>query len=711
MSRFPALAGLLLLCASAWAQSAPETPANASGNADEPRLTADEPLEIDLRKREVVARGNATLTDGTFRLRADSIRFSRAEGVGVAEGNVVVFYPGVRLVAERVRYFAEEGRFEAENVRFGRDPFYLTGPLLSGTQDSATLESGTFHIGEPDPFTPNLRFGSATWEPDQRVRFKQAAFRVGDVPFFYLPAFSRSLTEEPALRLRTEFGFRNNLGAYMRNTALLPVREGLRAGVLLDGYTSRGVLFGPAIDYEPAGLFDLDNVFGGGSLRAGYIDDNDAVERGVDILGVPVEERRFFIRWRNITEFNERLSLVGALDWWSDSEVLREFRPDFFDEAQQADSFLEAVYRGDNYILSAFARPQVNAFYPVDQRLPEIRFAWLPTPLLRPELTHQGQASYARLLNISPGGPDIVSDRFDAYYGWRYAWTPKPWFTLTPLVGGRVTHYADTLVATGDQDFTRFLGQIGFDAELRLMGRFDTQNERWGINGLRHQLKPIVQYRYIPEAQSGAGRIPQIDDNTFFTFLEPIDLSNRRDIDDLFEENVIRFGVENLLQTRHQDYGSRDLLELNLFQDYRFTTRPGENDYSETHTDFRLHPAAWLDAGVYSRLHTEGLTLEEVRAYIVLRDGDRWRLLLATESLQRQINQFLVEGAYRIDPRSEVYARWRYDARRDEFTEQTYGILRRLGSAWRVGLETSFKRGSSRESSQQVNLRIDLVAL
>ncbi|MGF1483677.1 MAG: LPS-assembly protein LptD [Opitutales bacterium] len=700
-----ALLALVFFWASLSAQPAQTGAPAAEANADEPKLTADEPLEINLRTREVVATGNATLTDGTFRLRADSIRYSRATGEGLAEGNVIVFYPGVRLVAERVRYFSEEERFEAENVRMGRDPFYLEGPRLTGQGETITLESGTFHVGEPDPFTPNLRFEGATWLPDERVRFDNASFRVGQVPFFYLDGFTRSFSEEPTLRLKTEFGFRNNLGAFVRNTALVPVADGLRAGALLDGYTSRGVLFGPALDYA------FDDVFGGGNLRAGYIDDNDAVERGVDILGAPVEERRYFVRWRHLSNWGDRVSFAGSLDWWSDSEVTREYRPDFFDESQQPDTFFESVYRGENFFISAFARPQTNDFFPVDQRLPEVRFALLPTPLLRPELTQQAFASYTRLRNIAPGGPDLESDRFDAYYGWRYAWTPQPWFTFTPLAGGRVTHYADTLPGVADDDFTRLLGQVGFDAELRVMGRWNTQSERWGIRGLRHQMKPIVQYRYIPEAQSGADRIAPIDDNTFFTYLEPLDLANRRDIDDLFEENVIRFGVENLLQTRREDYGSRDLIELNLYQDYRFTTRPGEDDYSETHVDFRLHPAGWLDAGVYSRFDSEHLTLDEVRAYVVIKDGDRWRILFLSESLQRTINQFLVEGAYRIDPRSEVYARWRYDARRNEFTEQTYGIARRLGSAWRVGFETSFQSGSTRESSVQVNFRIDLVAL
>src|SRR5690606_4232541 len=73
-------------------------------------------------------------------------------------------------------------------------------------------------------------------------------------------------------------------------------------------------------------------------------------------------------------------------------------------------------------------------------------------------------------------GPILRSTRLDAYYGLSRPFTPREWFTVTPLAGGRVTHYANTLGTLRAGDYTRVLGEIGLDAALRTSGTFEYQN-------------------------------------------------------------------------------------------------------------------------------------------------------------------------------------------------------------------------------------------
>ena len=101
------------------------------------------------------------------------------------------------------------------------------------------------------------------------------------------------------------------------------------------------------------------------------------------------------------------------------------------------------------------------------------------------------------------------------------------------MAGARVTHYADTVGAVTAGGYTRTLGEVGFDTALRASGTFDYQNAQWDINGLRHLFTPRLSYRYIPEADRGRARIPQIDRQTFSTYLPPLGLGETRNIDAL----------------------------------------------------------------------------------------------------------------------------------------------------------------------------------
>ena len=89
-----------------------------------------------------------------------------------------------------------------------------------------------------------------------------------------------------------------------------------------------------------------------------------------------VASARFYCR-----EVLPNLTLAAQFNWWKDSEVVRDFRPRAFFPVQEPDSFVEAVYGGENYFVSAFARVQPNRFHRVQERLPELRFDLLPLAL------------------------------------------------------------------------------------------------------------------------------------------------------------------------------------------------------------------------------------------------------------------------------------------------------------------------------------------
>jgi len=393
---------------------------------------------------------------------------------------------------------------------------------------------------------------------------------------------------------------------------------------------------------------------------------------------------------------------------------VRDFRPADFFNVQQPDTYLESVYTGDNYFVSLFARFQPNTWETVHQRLPELRFDLLPLTV-GSGFIERFNASLAVLrddpppagpLNPTPG--DVLnSDRLDAFYSLSRPMRPTEWLTFTPVAGGRLTYYAG--LDGPRSDYTRALGEVGFDAEMRASGTWNYKNAQWKIDGLRHLLTPRISYRYIPEADKGATYIPPIDAQTFSTYLQPLELGDQRNIDQLTATNTLRIGLDNTLQTRDPVYGSRDLVRLNVAEDLLFHTKPGQRDLSEFHTELGLMPARWLDFSVYNTFAPQDWTLSEINTAVTLHDGDAWTVRFASNFLRHVVDDYYLEATYRINEAYEVVSHLRYDVRAARFDEQVYGVRQNLGNTWRVEYAVTVYNGPRRESRFGLNLRVDAI--
>jgi LPS-assembly protein len=444
-----------------------------------------------------------------------------------------------------------------------------------------------------------------------------------------------------------------------------------------------------------------------GRFRSGFI--NDHGDKKTDLLGRPVPENRGFVEWQHAQNISDQLSLNAQLNWWKDSEVLRDFRPKAFFPVQEPDSFAEATYAGKNYFLSAFVRAQPNSFNAIQERLPEVRFDLLPTAI-GGGLVERFSAGAAVLRETQPlGGPRLQSDRLDAYYALSRPIAPTDWFNFTPIAGARVTHYADTLGAATAGGYTRTLGELGFDAALRTSGTFDYKNAQWDIDGLRHLFTPRLSYRYLPEAAKGRARIPQIDRQTFSTYLQPLGLGEPRNLDDIRATNTLRLSLDNTVQTRDATYGSRDLLRVNLATDFRFKRAAGERDVSEVHGEVAFAPANWLQVDAYNRLTPQTTTLQELNGGITLHDGTAWSLRFSNNFLRREIEDYIIDGRLRLNETYDALTRLHYDARKRRFNEQAYGLVQNLDHTWRVSYVVSLYSGPRRESHFGLNVQVEAI--
>ena len=665
-----------------------------------PVVTAEEST-VDLNTGMAVLTGHPRITYGATLLVADELRYDQNNGQVTGHGHFIITSGALRLLARDGTYDLATGAFALSQVRAGEPPVYLTATSAAGTRERMTLAQATITYGEPGPFAPTLFARELIYEPGKRISTRHASLGLGNHRLFGLPKIDRAFAAPLVAELAGRVGYRSNLGAYVDVGLHLPLWPGINLGANLAEYTSRGPLAGPTGDYH----FGTGDQAITGAFDSGFI--HDTGDRKTDLLGRPVPADRGYVTWSHQQTIGDRLTLSGEFNWWRDSEVLRDFRPGQFYPVQQPDSFLEAAYSGNNYQVDLFARLDPNNFETVQQRLPELRFDLLPLPL-GSGFVARGSTSFA-VLQEDPllTGSTLRSNRFDTIYTLERPVVASDWLTITPVAGGRLTYYAD---ATGVRDtYTRWLGEVGVDAELRASGVFNYRNDRWKIDGLRHLLTPRLSYRYVPEADKGQSFIPLIDREVFSTQLPPIDLGTIRNIDELHGLHVLRLSLDNVLQTRDAGYGSRDLLRFNLASDVNFSTQPGARHWSDVYTEMSLTPASWLRFDFFQRLSSRTLALRELNTGLTLMDRDWWALRLSSAYLQRQIEQYNLEYEQRVTEVWRGFAQFRYDARARRWNELSFGVRQNLHNTWNIRYGVSWYQGNQREGSFGLNVQVGLI--
>jgi LPS-assembly protein len=706
--------------------------------AEKPQLSSDRDIEFDAASGSTVARGNATLTHGELTVVADEIRYSARENKARASGNIRLNYGTYRLVGQGLTYDIGQERVASEAFRLGMPPLLAMGDGFSGNREQIEVDNAAFYYGEPHFSAPNIRVRHATLYPGDRIEADSVTIRIGNIPVFYLPHLSRPV-DDLGVTMAGSFGYRGNLGLYTRLEGLFPFSKSGSIGANLDGYSERGVLVGPKLAVAHASASS--NLVS--SLDSGWI--KDSGDPGVDSRGDPIDRGRWFLDWDYRHHVGQNFSLLAKIEAWSDSETLRDFRPDAYAGNQDPDSYLEAVFRGQGFFLSAFTRVRPNDFQAVHERLPEVRFDWMPREIAGSGFFHSVNASAAHLREtLAPGAttgdrlylqdfgipasvaePVIASNRFLFHYKVQRPVKLNQWLSFVPLVGLQAVSYTDQQVdwvgvvpsegfspsesSVRPEDLTRIFGEVGFDMELKAYATWDYRNEIWGIDGLRHILRPVARFRYYFGGNDESSPFVRIDRRVFSTNLPPVDLGNIRYVDDLGESSTLRFGIENLLQTRDSDYGSRNLVELNLYQDVLFNADPGADTWAGLYTQLAVNPIHWLSFDFYSLIRPESFTVAASRAQLSVINGDLWRLAIDTESLDDQVEQYRFAFNYRFNDRWGGSAQIRFDAHRNDITEQVYTLQQRLANTWNLAYQLVFRSGTSREDETQFNIRATLV--
>ncbi len=668
----------------------------AVSNAD----TSAEHTEYDIVSGETILKGHARFAYENMLLLADEIHYNLRTEVVVARGNISLTRGTERLLAVEITYHLSTRAYSVKNPRLGDTHLYVSGSELVGDHTSVTVKDARLSYGEPSPWNPTLNASSLTYVPGQTVRAEHARLGLGAWQFLPVPAYNQSVNDPLFTALKLSGGYRSTLGVFADANLLAPVGPELKLGGDLGVYTNRGVMVGPgaALKLDQPG-YSLNDT-----LKTGFI--RDEGNRLTDVLGRPIQANRGFVAWDHHEQIGEKVTVFGQLNYWSDSDVIRDFHPDQFYPVQTPDTFLEADYAGTNSVISGFVRAQPNPFFPMQQRLPELRFDELPSAIGQ-GFYETFSASAADLQQAAvPSGPTLNSHRLDAVYELTRPFTPFEWLAAKPVAGARVTYYADA--TSGRSTYTRVLGEVGFDVNLRASGVYPYSNPAQNIDGLRHLVTPTLSYRYIPAATSGTPYIPALDRQAYSTYLEPLGLTGIRSIDQLGPTNVLRWGVNNTLQTRDPHYGSRDLATLNLAVDWRLTRLAGQRPFSPVQAEGALMPAPWLRADAFTRVDPLTGGLRELNSGVMVHDGDAWSVRVGQHYLDHQLKEYVLDGTYRIDEARELITRIHYDAQLNRFDEEDYGFRQTYANVWRLLYLVVLHQGPNRDGSFGFNIEAEL---
>ncbi len=563
-------------------------------------------------KENRIAKGDVVIKFGKRRVEAQYAelnmktgRFRAKDGVSVTLGEK--FWSGQKVSGNIRKGTFEFGEFEAAYPvqEKGVGKWYVRGEEGKRTQkehfvfNNAEATSCEYLLDDPSHAHYSVTASKFTRYKSGSYLAKNVFFRLGGVPVFYLPYWygdSKSGT------VSLSPGYDSELGAFLFTSKKWQITPQVSTTLHADVWSDRGYGIGDELHME-GDNYETD-LFAYGMRDEKPVDSDDRMFNH----GFEVEKNRYRLQLSHHQAFSPRLSLHVQADVLSDFDMLEDWFEDEYQDSPQPENTAYLNYQGDWFSLSMGARAQLNSFYTVVERLPELKMRIPRQPLGWGQLHYEGRSSaeYLRRKWRDFDDPAYTQTPSD-YESWRLdtlhmLYRPVSlgkWGTLVPRAGVRFTYYSDSseqevdiddlvsMFSADDPDNQnanlgdlydedggsrfRTTGEIGFEWSRKFYRtRPHMKNNLLKLSGNRHVVMPYINYTFIPE--------PTEDSEHLFFFDR---------IDRLRKYHFTRFGVRQRWQTVRDDriytYAS-----LDTFTDFHFEDEV-EGQRDEEH---------WGDIGV-----------------------------------------------------------------------------------------------------------------
>jgi len=689
--RFWILAASLSLTVAAMAADV-ANPAAKTGE-EQPNIVADSFAPEEGGK--IVVATNAHLESKDATIDAHKIRFDYRTGIIIAEGNVVYATKNLRIIGEKIEADPRNDTILATNVRFGRAPVYFTAESLKIVKGDKTMRGLRMWNSEPEPLGMHLKIAEAAYvEAEDHLTLRSVTPHVAGIPFFNLPYYGQDGYRDIPYDLYLNTGSEDHLGRYLRSTFLMRQGPSLWVGGLFDIYGKSGLLVGPAFRYDnskqPEG-----GIVWKGKFESGYI--NDRGDLLTDAYGRTPDRQRAFV----LGEINGRtvdgVEIAGNIFGQTDPGFMRDFRPNLIRDSGNPQANLEVSSPYAGGYLSASLTAKTDNYQDIVQKLPEIRFDLPQQSIDESDWNRRSFVSFGyfserpsadlplpnfQTATLASGAWSTA--RLDTYFGVNRTFVLSDWLTFKPVAGVRATGWSEGINGTGTA--AKVIAQTGFDLEGLATGSWDLQADKWGIDGLRHSIRPVLQYRVMPGADRDMGTLPLTQRAVSTSALEEVDLADRLDPASTTDRQVVRFGLRNTVETRDAKVGTRELLRADLFADWRQGPTDAETGRSDLQCAISLTPAPWVSLSSGVRLpNGGGAPLESIQT-IAFNSGDFWRTNLSWVELRdiTVARQLIWEGRVTLNSVYSLVAVLNYDALAGQTTYESVSLVQRIANSWEL---------------------------
>ena len=530
---------------------------------DLPKEVPDEPLDLRADRMEytngtLVASGSVTGRFENVTIRADRISGNPETGDLHAEGNIhfergKVLWQGSEL---DYNYITQAGLFGPSSLHF--EPMFMSVDHVERVSTNEyMLRGATFTTCPKDSPHIHVRAKEARVVDGQYIHAKGATFYVGKVPVMYLPYWRHNL-DKPVFTFKVGAG--SEWGVFALTTTTLPLSENLDYITDINLYSKRGVGIGQGVAWDfPQAT---------GEFSAFYLKDQDPHSRydPSDPIGQQIGDDRYRFKLEHLQNFTDTHYFNTKWNYLSDPAVLEEFFKSEYRNNAQPENYFSWVY-GNSYIGSeAFVNKRLNDFYDNVDR------AEYSADLYRSRLGNspfyfQSENAVAHLERVYANTSTLDaydSARLDSantlYLPQRYGF-----LNLVPRASYRATYYSKT--QTGNDELRHIPG-AGIEVSLQAT-KILSERERWYGTGLRHKIEPYTDYIY-ENASVSANNLLQFDD-----------------IDELDDENKVKLGLRNVLQTKRDGRLAR-FIDLDLYTHYLIEKNGADHDFDLLYFDARM---------------------------------------------------------------------------------------------------------------------------
>ncbi len=631
---------------------------------------------------------------GTAFLTADEVTVNQQSGEVTADGQVRIHNEDQRWVGEHVRYNFKTRQMEASQFRTGRPPVFAAGEGLSGDLSNRVYTATNGWITTDDISEPAVAVRAKYLKiiPGDKVVGRSATLYVAGVPVFYFPYFSRRLGPR-SNHLTLTPGYRSSFGPFLLSSYNFFLSDELEGAINVDYRARRGVGLGPDLNYNLG-------RWGAGSASYYYLYDQDPTAGDAD-GGIPDNRQR--VDFSYLSHPFTNFSVRSQVRYQSDTNVVREFFEKEYRQNPQPNTYVEVNKFWQNFSLDTYVQPRVNDFYETVERLPDVRLTGYRQQVGATPVYYESESSvgyYKRLFaetNSLTPNINFYASRADSYHQLLLPHTFFGWLNVTPRVGGRVTSYstAEGPGATTD-DVTRGVFNTGAETSFKASRLWPgIQDGFWDLDGLRHIVQPSINYVFVPQPNYRPDDLPQFDYELASLPLLPIDFPDYNAIDSIDSQNVLRFGLNNKLQTKREGKVV-DFVAWNLVTDWRLDPNSDQDTFADLYSDLAFQPRAWLTLGSEVRYDLDDDFFRMSHTTATIRPGSQWswtggQLYVRDDfsssptALGAGNNLFTSSFLVRVNENWGLRASHYFDAYTGTLQEQGYAVLRDLRS-WTAAL-------------------------